>query len=106
MSKKNSWPTPIPVRRALERFGNDVEAWRKLNQLTAAQVADRAGISLPTLRSVERGEGGVSLENVFRVARALGILDLLAGAIDPYSTDAGQLRSDRLLPQRVRRPRG
>jgi transcriptional regulator with XRE-family HTH domain len=106
MPKRNPWPTPIPVRRALERFGKDVETWRKLNQLTAAQVADRAGVSPPTLRSLERGEGGVSLENVFRISRALGILDLLAAAIDPYSTDAGQLRSDQRLPQRVRRPRG
>lgn len=106
MPKKSPWPTPAPVRRALQRFGSEVAAWRKLNQLTAAQVADRAGISLPTLRSLERGEGGVSLENVFRVARALGILDLLAGAIDPYATDAGQLRSDQMLPQRVRHRRG
>lgn len=100
------WPTPTPVRRALARFGKDVETWRKLNRLTMAQVADRAGVSLPTLRSLERGEGGVSLENVFRIARALGILGPLAAAIDPYSTDAGQLRSDERLPQRVRHPRG
>lgn len=106
MAKKSPWPTPIPVRRALERFGKDVEAWRKLNQLTAAQVADRAGVSPPTLRSLERGAGGVSLENVFRIARALGLLDLLAAAIDPYATDAGRLRSDQRLPQRVRHPRG
>lgn len=104
--KKNTWPTPIPVRRALERFGRDVETWRKLNQLTAVQVADRAGVSLPTLRRVERGTGAASLENVFRIARALGILDLLAAAIDPYSTDAGQLRSDQQLPERVRHTRG
>lgn len=105
MAKNKPWPTPIPVRRALERFGEDVVTWRKLNHLTAAQVADRAGVSAPTLRTLERGEGGISLENVFRIARALGILDLLSKAIDPYSTDAGQLRSGEQLPQRVRHRR-
>jgi hypothetical protein len=63
-------------------------------------------VSLPTLRSLERGRGGVSLENVFRIARALGILEQLAAAVDPYSTDVGRLRSRERLPQRVRHPRG
>jgi transcriptional regulator with XRE-family HTH domain len=95
MAKKSRWPTPIPIRRALERFGEHVLTWRKLNQLTAAQVADRAGVSLPTLRMLEHGEGGISLENTLRIARALGILDLLVEAADPYSTDAGRLEAAR-----------
>lgn len=105
MAKKSEWPTPVPVRRALERFGADMVAWRKLNRLTAAQVADRAGVSRTTLWGLERGEGRIALENVFRIARALGVLDLLVAAIDPHSTDAGQLRSEERLPQRVRTPR-
>jgi transcriptional regulator with XRE-family HTH domain len=106
MARRKAWPTPAPVRRALARFGQDVATWRKLNQLTQEQVADRAGVTRPTLVALEHGEGGVSLENAFRIARALGILDPLAGAIDPHATGAGQLRSDELLPQRVRKPRG
>ena len=53
---------------------------------------------------LENGEG-VSMENVLRVARALGVLDLLVAALDPYATDEGRLRSQEALPQRVHPPR-
>jgi hypothetical protein len=45
------------------------------------------------------------MENVLRVARALGVLDQIAAAMDPYATDVGRLRSEEQLPQRVRHPR-
>lgn len=53
---------------------------------------------------LENGQGA-SLENLLRVARALGVLDSLVTALDPYSTDVGRLRSEEILPKRVRRPR-
>jgi hypothetical protein len=53
---------------------------------------------------LENGDGA-SLENVLRVARALGVLDSLVTALDPYATDVGRLRSQEALPERVRPPR-
>jgi transcriptional regulator with XRE-family HTH domain len=100
-----SRPTPVPVQIALRDIGHDLATWRRLRGLTAAQVAERAGITRVTLRNIESGKGTVSLENTFRVARALGILDSLAKASDPYATDVGRLRSEEILPERVRRPR-
>jgi len=44
----------------------------------------------------------VSIENLLRVLRALGILDTLPRALDPYETDLGRLRADEQLPRRVR----
>jgi transcriptional regulator with XRE-family HTH domain len=79
-----------------------VLAWRKLRGLTQAQLADRAGISRPTVRRLETGDGAISLENTLRILRALGILNELPRALDPYETDLGRLRSDEQLPQRVR----
>ncbi len=76
--------------------------WRKLRGLTQAQLADRAGVSLRTLRRLEDGEGGVTLENLLRILRALGVIDALPRALDPYETDVGRLRSEERLPQRVR----
>ena len=96
--------TPVPVAGAQRRIGEQLATWRKLRQLTAAQVADRAGISRYTVMRLENGEGA-SLENLLRVARALGVLDLLAAAIDPYATDLGRLRAQESLPERVRPPR-
>jgi hypothetical protein len=55
-----------------------------------------------TIIRLERGDGAVSTENLLRVLRALGILDGLTRALDPYETDVGRLRSDERLPQRVR----
>jgi len=81
---------------------DDVATWRKLRGLTQAQLADRAGISRATLLRLERGDGGVSTENLLRVMRALGILDSVVRALDPYATDVGRLRSEERLPQRVR----
>jgi transcriptional regulator with XRE-family HTH domain len=96
--------TPIAVANGQRRIGEDLATWRRLRRLTAAQVADRAGISRFTVMRLENGEGA-TMENLLRVARALGVLDQLVQAIDPYKTDVGRLRSEEALPQRVRPPR-
>jgi transcriptional regulator with XRE-family HTH domain len=96
--------TPIAVASGQRRIGEDLATWRRLRRLTAAQVADRAGISRYTVMRLENGEGA-TMENLLRVARALGVLDQLVGAVDPYKTDVGRLRSEEALPQRVRPPR-
>ena len=94
--------SPPPVARALRSLGDDLTVWRKLRGLTQAQLADRAGVARTTLVRLERGDGAVSLENVLRVARALGILEAITRAFDPYESDVGRLRADEQLPQRVR----
>lgn len=76
--------------------------WRKLRGLTQQQVVKRAGVSHTTVRRLEHGEGGVSVENLLRVLRALGVLDAVPRALDPYESDVGRLRADERLPQRVR----
>jgi transcriptional regulator with XRE-family HTH domain len=96
--------TPIAVANGQRRIGEDLATWRRLRRLTAAQVADRAGISRYTVMRLENGEGA-TMENLLRVARALGVLDQLVEAVDPYETDVGRLRSEETLPQRVRPPR-
>ena len=93
--------TPIAVANGQRRIGEDLATWRRLRRLTAAQVADRAGISRYTVMRLENGEGA-TMENLLRVARALGVLDQLVEAADPYKTDVGRLRSEEALPQRVR----
>ena len=95
-------PLPPPVRRSIRVVADHIVAWRKLRNLTQAQLADRAGVSRSTVQNLERGDGGVSLENLLRVLRALGLMDRLAHALDPYESDVGRLRSDEQLPRRVR----
>jgi len=94
--------TPIAVSRGLRELGRHVSTWRKLQRLTTTQVAERAGISRDTLRSIEHGTGTSSTGNLFRVMRALGVLDAFVASTDPYTTDIGKLRADEVLPERVR----
>jgi transcriptional regulator with XRE-family HTH domain len=93
---------PPAIRRSLRSVGEDVSTWRKLRALTQAQLADRAGVSRDTLTRLERGDGGVSIENMLKVLRGLGVLDALARSLDPYESDVGRLRSQQELPRRVR----
>jgi transcriptional regulator with XRE-family HTH domain len=95
-------PTPPPVARALRSVAGDIVVWRKLRGLTQAQLADRAGVSRDTLVRLEGGDGGVSLENLLRILRGVGVLDSVHRALDPYETDLGRMRSEEELPRRVR----
>lgn len=97
-----SRPLPPAVRRAVRGLSEDIVVWRKLRGLTQAQLADRAGIARATLARFEQGNGGIGLESLLRILRALGILDNLSNALDPYESDVGRLRSSERLPQRVR----
>jgi transcriptional regulator with XRE-family HTH domain len=83
-------------------WAEDLANWRRLSGLTQSQLADRSGVSRRTLIRLEHGDGGVGLENLLRVLRALGILDLLTKSLDPFESDIGRLRSREKLPRRVR----
>lgn len=93
--------TPAPVRRAMSELGRDLATWRRLRNLTVAQVAERADVARGVIVNLEAGRG-ITVESLLRVARALGVLDSIASALDPYRTDVGRLRSEEVLPQRVR----
>ena len=90
------------MRRALGNVGDSVSTWRRLRGLTQAQLADRAGVSRGVARRLEAADGGVSVENLLRILRALGIHELLIDALDPMSSDIGRLRAEEHLPARVR----
>jgi transcriptional regulator with XRE-family HTH domain len=96
-------PSPAKTLVAAARISENLVTWRKLLGLTAEQVCQRAGISRPTLRKLEAGDPTVTLETFLNVARALGRLDSIVEALDPYETDFGRARADQLLPARVRK---
>ena len=102
MARHEPQVPPIPVRRALRELGDHVQTWRKLRGLTQGQLADRAGVNRRTISRIEHGDGKVSLEIVLRSLHALGVLDAVPNAVDPFETDVGRLRADEQLPRRVR----
>ena len=90
------------IDRQTAAFGEHVRGWRLVLDLTAQQVAERAGISRDTLRKIETGDASVSFRNVAQVLRALGVLDQSVDAIDPLNSDIGRLRAGNLERRRVR----
>lgn len=89
------------TKRSASEIGENLRAWRKLLDLTSQQVADRAGISRPTLRKLENGDS-VGQHVFLSVAQALGIADRIVEATNPWETDLGRMRSEQDLPQRIR----
>lgn len=96
-------PLPLKSRLAAKQIGENLAAWRKLSNLTAQQVADRAAVSRGTISRLENGDAAVSFGTFVNVCSALGIVDLVANSTDPYETDLGRARADQKLPQRVRK---
>ncbi len=74
----------------LGAMGRDIQTWRKLQRLTATTVADRAGISRTTLRSIETNPGGATFENVIAVLAVLGLDEEVATSVDPTRSIRGQ----------------
>ncbi|MEN9396941.1 MAG: hypothetical protein RLZ81_1471 [Pseudomonadota bacterium] len=84
MAKKTA-PLLPSVDALLLRFGERLRLARLRRRLSAKQVAERAGMSPMTLRSLERGGSGVTMGAYLAVMQVLGVegdIDLLAQA-DP-----------------------
>lgn len=94
---------PLRTKQAGTDIGQNLGAWRKLLGLTAQQVAERAGTTRQTVARLERGDLSVGMDIFLNVSRALGVVDAVVTATDPYETAFGRARADQVLPQRVRR---
>ena len=94
--------TPVPVRRALAKFGEDIRDARRRRRVPVALLAERASISRTTLGNIEKGDGGVSLGNYAKVLFALGMLDNLAQLADAGRDEVGLALASDDLPRRIR----
>ncbi len=91
------------LRRILKELGENIRLARLRRRLSAEQVAERAGISRPTLAAIERGEPGVRIGNYLEVLRVLGLdKDLLLVAKDDV---LGRKLQDLQIAVRKRAPK-
>jgi transcriptional regulator with XRE-family HTH domain len=89
---------------ALRVLGSLLAAARRQQRRTLADVAERVGVSVTTLRKVEAGDPGVAIGTAFEVAAILSVP--LFGADGPRLAElaASGQRELALLPARIRRP--
>jgi len=88
------------AKKILTEVGENIRLARLRRKLSSEQVAERAGISRPTLLSVEKGLPGVSIGTFLQVLIVMGLeKDLLQLAKDDELgrklQDAGLLTKER-----------
>lgn len=105
MPRKSSQPLPR-VERILAELGANIRLARMRRRLAAELLAERAGMSRPTLRAIERGDAGVTLGAVANVLNSLGLADDLAtvGRIDELGRqlEDARLQSSQRGPKRTK----
>ena len=98
-------PILLPrYRRLLAGMGENLKLARLRRRLSAQQVAERAGISRPTLGMLESGDAGTSLGNLLRVLAVLGLEQDL-GAVAADDELGRRLQDAGLEPSRKRAPK-
>ena len=66
------------AQKALKTLGENLRLARKRRKITSKMMAERANMSLMTLRSLERGEAQVSMANYMAAIACLGFQDDIA----------------------------
>ncbi|MEP6862887.1 MAG: helix-turn-helix transcriptional regulator [Deltaproteobacteria bacterium] len=77
MPRRSSEVLPL-VARILTALGENIRFARMRRGLSAQLVAERAGMSRPTLRAIERGQQGVTIGAIANVLNTLGLAESLA----------------------------
>jgi transcriptional regulator with XRE-family HTH domain len=94
--------TPIPVKRALRRLGQDLCDARKRRRIPMKLAAERAGISRSTLTKIEKGDEGVSIGAYAKVLFVLGLIQQLTELAGPKFDELGLELESEGLPKRIR----
>jgi len=92
---------PLTVTRSLRKLGDDIRNARRRRRISTKLMAERAGISRPTLRKVEEGDPAVSLGIYASVLFVLGMSDRLEELADVTKDPVGLELEEEDLPERI-----
>jgi len=105
MPKTTHRPLSRQSRAALTLMGQSIREARILRAMTAAELAERAGISRALLQRVEKGDPGCSIGAVFEVAVICGV-PLFEPDLDALNREVWRRQEKlALMPKSVRRPK-
>lgn len=93
---------PIPIRRALRKFGQDISDGRRRRRIPLELMAERAGVSRATLGKIEKGDPSVSLGRYASVMFVLGLTERLENLADANYDTVGRMLEEENLPKRIR----
>lgn len=88
------------VEQSLTSIGEHVRSWRLLWGWSQDLVAQRANISIATLRRIEQGDPGVKIGSFFAVLNVLNALKYVEDDLDPLNHEIGRMRAGMLDRQR------
>ena len=94
---------PIPVKRALNKLGEDIRDARRRRRIPVAVMAERASVTPKTLHRLEKGEPGVTIGIYATVLFCLGMIDRLSDIADVKHDAVGLELDGERLPQRIRK---
>jgi transcriptional regulator with XRE-family HTH domain len=89
------------VARILRKLGADIAIARRVRQISTTDMAERMGVSRGTLRRLEKGDPGVSLNTLAMALSALGTSDRLTDLMDQAVDDIGLMTTRSALPKRI-----
>ena len=95
-------PMPLPVKRAVMKFGRDLSLARRRRRFSQESMAERIGISVSSLRRLEKGDPTLSWGTIARAMYVLGEIEKLNQLLDTANDDIGLVLMDEQLPRRIR----
>jgi DNA-binding XRE family transcriptional regulator len=97
--------TPLPVKRALEKLGQDMKDARRKRRIPTQLMAERASMSRATLNKIEKGDPNVAILNYVKVLFVLGMLERIHDLADVRFDRVGQHLDEESLPKRIHLPK-
>ena len=91
------------IKRILSELGENIKLARLRRKLSSVQVAERAGISRPTLSAIEKGKPNVSIGLYAQVLFVLRLVDDLSNVAS--DDELGRKLQDAKLSIKKRAPK-
>lgn len=88
-------------KEAMETLGARIRDARLARNFSQAHVASIVGVSLPTYRKIEGGNGTIEFRHVVRTLAVLGYADAV-GELVPHIDPAMSMKQLMALPERKR----